>query len=64
MGFSNQQMRLPNNKFDTTPHIALIDGYWRVSPTPNRRGRFHREMWSKAHAEVQRRNNERMYGTR
>lgn len=56
MSFSNTRMRMPNNKFDTTPHIALVAGMWRVTPMPPHKRGYYAGLWAKAHTEVARRN--------
>ena len=46
--FSNGSMTPVNPR---KPHIAFIDGFWRVSPKPRAAFKFPdiRERWSKAH---------------
>lgn len=55
-GFSNSSMKpLRSNK----PHIAFIDGYWRVSPMPAQYLRTHAylyDKWQNAHRFVYRMN--------
>lgn len=44
--FSNQTMRQP---VPGKPHIALIGGFWRVSPEAKRDRYKHPGRWSEAH---------------
>lgn len=50
MSFSNQTLA---GRIKGKPHIALVDGLWRVSPSPTRVPAWIRRRWDAAHAHVQ-----------
>jgi hypothetical protein len=53
MAFTNQVLRQPENKSRTdTPHIAKIEGYWRVCRQPKKAEYDVRMLWVKAHRYV------------
>lgn len=57
-GFSNYSMKSPRPGL---PHMALISGWWRVSPQPKPCSSWERWIWKRAHVIAHKLNTERRY---